>query len=136
MSAGVPICHSFAMKCIPTSDPLVRLSCRIDAGDIEEMLDAYDSGMCDISTANCLTRAIARRLPGDRRVRLLRQGRNRVEVEVWGQRLPLSPELLQWLRTAETGGRVEPVDFVLHIAGPYKPDEESGSQHSHAALVR
>lgn len=124
------------MKPSPTSDPLVRLSCRIDAGDIEEMLDAYDSGMCDISTANCLTRAIARQLSGDRRVRLLRLGQDRVEVEVWGQRLPLSPELIHWLRTAETGGHVEPVDFVLHIAEPYKPEDDSGPRHSHAALVR
>mgnify|MGYP003385284459 CR=1 FL=1 len=124
------------MKPSPTSDPLVRLSCRIDAADIEAMLDAYDSCMRDISTANCLTRAIARRLPGDRRVKLLRQGKNRVEVEVWGQRTPPSPELLHWLRTAETGGNVQPVDFVLHIAGPYKSDDESGARHSHAALVR
>ena len=124
------------MKFSPTSEPLVRLSCRIDAGDIEGMLDAYDSGMCDISTANCLTRAIARALSGDRRVRLLRLGKNRIEVEVWGQRLPLCAELQHWLRTAETGGHVEPVDFVLHIAGPHQPDREAGPRHSHAALIR
>lgn len=124
------------MKPSPTSGPLVRLSCRIDASDIEAMLDSYDSGMCDISTANCLTRAIARELSGDRRIRLLRHSKNRAEVEVWGQRIPLSAELLHWLRTAETGGQVEPVDFVLHIAGPHPPDGESGPGHSHAGLVR
>jgi hypothetical protein len=124
------------MKTSPASEPLVRLSCRIDPADIEAMLDAYDSGMCDISTANCITRAIAKQLTGDRRVRLLRLGENRLEVEVWGQRLPLCAELKQWLRTAETGGKVEPVDFVLHIAGPHQPDREAGPRHSHAAMVR
>jgi len=124
------------MKTDPTAEPLVRLSCRIDAADIEAMLDAYDSGMCDISTANCITRAIARQLSGDKRVRLLRLGHNRIELEVWGQRLPLCTELQQWLRTAETGGKVQPVDFVLHIAGPHHPDREASLRHSHAAMVR
>lgn len=124
------------MKTSPVSEPFVRLSCRIDAADIEAMLDAYDSGMCDISTANCITRAIARRLPGDKRVRLLRLGHNRIELEVWGQRLPLCTELKQWLRTAETGGKVQPVDFVLHIAGPHQHDREAGPRHSHATMVR
>lgn len=123
------------MKTKSTSEPLVRLSCRIDAADIEAMLDAYDSGMCDISTANCITRAIARQLSGDKRVRLMRLGHNRVELEVWGQRLPLCAELQQWLRTAETGGKVQPVDFVIHIAGPHQPAFEGGPRHSQATLV-
>jgi hypothetical protein len=124
------------MKPSTTPEPLARLSCRIDATDIEAMLDAYDSGMCDISTANCLTRAIARELSGDQRVKLLRHGKNRFEVEVWGQRLPLCEHLQHWLHSAETGGHVEPVDFVLHIAGPDHPADAAGTRPSHAAMVR
>lgn len=124
------------MKSSPTSESLLRLSCRIDLSDIEAMHDAYDSGMCDISTANCLSRAIARQLTGDRQVRLLRMGENRIEVELWGQRIPLCSELKRWLRTAETGGPAEPIDFVLHIAGPHHPDGGAGPRHSHTALVR
>ncbi len=124
------------MTAAPSREPLVSLSCRIDADDIEAMHEAYNSGMCDISTANCLTRAIARRLPGDRRVRLLRHGHARAEIEVWGQRIPLSPELLQWLANAESGGQVDPVEFVLHIAGPPHLPDGTGPRHSHAALVR
>jgi hypothetical protein len=125
------------MQCSPSSNPFVRLSCRIDADDIAEMHEAYNSGMCDISTANCLTRAIARELSGDRRVKLLRHGHTRAEVEVWGQRVPLSAELLHWLGTAESGGQVDPVDFVLLIGGPRShADEGGGHGHSHAGLVR
>lgn len=124
------------MNCSPTSNPFVRLSCRIGADDIAEMHEAYNSGMCDISTANCLTRAIARELSGDRRVKLLRHGHTRAEVEVWGQRIPLSAELLQWLGNAETGGRVDPVDFVLLIGGPRRASDDGGHGDSHAGLVR
>lgn len=139
LSAAVSICDSRrdeTMKRSPSSAPFVRLSCRIEADDIAAMHDAYNSGMCDISTANCLARAIARELSGDRRVRLLRHGKSRAEVEVWGQRIPLSEELLQWLGTAEQGGPVDPVDFVLHIGGPHRPAEDDGSGRSHAVLVR
>jgi hypothetical protein len=123
------------MKCSPPSDPFVRLFCRINADDIAEMHEAYNSGMCDISRANCLTRAIARELSGDRSVRLVRHGHTRAEVEVWGQRIPLSAELLHWLGTAESGGQVDPVDFVLLIGGPRRQSDEGRHGHSHAALV-
>jgi hypothetical protein len=124
------------MKYSPTLEPLARLSCRIETADIEAMLDAYDSGMCDISTANCLTRAITRELAGDQRVKLLHHGKNHFEVEVRGQRLPLCERLQDWLHRAETGGHVEPVDVVLHLAGPYEPDDEAGPRFSHATMVQ
>lgn len=124
------------MICSTSRDPLVRLSCRIDADDIQAMRDAYESGMCDISTANCITRAIARRLSGDRRVRLLRHSHTRAEVEVWGQRIPLSPELVRWLGIAESGGHVDPVDFVLHIAGPPRQDPENDSWQTPVGMPR
>ncbi|PAW64855.1 MAG: hypothetical protein B9S36_01575 [Verrucomicrobiia bacterium Tous-C2TDCM] len=123
------------MERTPSSDPSGSFCCRIEADDIEAMHDAYDSGMCDISTANCLTRAIARQLCGGRQVRLMRHGPKRAEVEVWGQRVPLSAELLQWLGIAESGGEVDPVDLVLLIGGPNASGEGGGGPSS-LALVR
>ena len=34
------------------------------------------------------------------------------------------------------GGHVEPVDVVLHLAGPYEPDDEAGPRFSHATMVQ
>ncbi len=103
------------MKNSPASVPFVRLSCRIDAADIEAMLDAYDSGMCDISTANCISRAIARQLPCKAKVRLIRHRGNRADLEIHGYRIPLATELVKWLTMAETGGRVDPIEIVLYV---------------------
>lgn len=100
-----------------TGTPRVCLTCRIDLADVEAMLDAYDSGMCDITTANCVSRAVARQLCSDCRIRLLRQDRTRAELEIGGQRVPVSAELLEWLGIAETGSRAEPVEFVLEMPG-------------------
>lgn len=103
------------MKISPTSEPLVRLSCRIDTADVEAMLDTYDSGMCDISTANCISLVITRQLSCDRRIRLIRHSGTRAELDIQGHRIPLSAELVKWLVAAETGGRVDPIKFILHV---------------------
>jgi hypothetical protein len=95
--------------------PPLRLSCRIDATDVEDMLDTYDSGMCDISTANCISRAIARRLSCDRGIRLIRHNKYRAELEIRGRRIPISVELLNWLVAAETGVPVDPIEIVLDL---------------------
>jgi hypothetical protein len=101
-----------------TAPPSRHVPCRIEASDVEAMLDAYDSGMCDISTANCISRAVARRLCCGRSVPLIRHSRRHAELDLHGQRIPLSAELLEWLGVAETGGPVEPFEFVLQIPGP------------------
>lgn len=103
------------MEYSPTSDPSVRLFCRVDVVDVEAMLDAYDSGMCDISTANCISQVIARQLSCDRRIPLHRHNKTTAELEIRGRRIPLSTELLKWLDLAETGSQVDPVEFVLQI---------------------
>jgi hypothetical protein len=93
----------------------LRLSCRIDSRDVEDMLDTYDSGMCDISTANCISRVIARQLSGDRGIRLIRHNKDRADLEFLGHRIPVSTKLLKWLVAAETGGHVDPIEIVLIV---------------------
>jgi hypothetical protein len=97
--------------------PLRRLSCTIDASDVEAMLDTYDSGMCDLSTANCISRVIARQLAPDPGIRLVRHGNRRADLEIDGHRIPVSPELFAWLVAAETGGHFEPIEIVLDLPG-------------------
>lgn len=98
--------------------PLRRLSCRIDANDVEEMLDTYDSGMCDLSKANCICRVISRLLPADPGLRLVRLRDGRADLEIHGHRVPLPADLFAWLVAAETGARFEPIEIVLHLPGP------------------
>lgn len=79
------------------------------------MLDAYDSGMCDISTANCISRVISRQLSGDGGIRLIRHNKDRADLEFLGHRIPVSTKLLKWLVAAETGGHVDPIEIVLIV---------------------
>ncbi|MCB1204140.1 MAG: hypothetical protein KDN18_07760 [Verrucomicrobiae bacterium] len=108
-----------------TGTPKVCLFCRIDLADVEAMLDAYDSGMCDITTANCVSRAVARQLCSECRIRLHRHSHTCADLEIRGQNVPISAELLEWLGTAETGSRVDPVEFVLEIPGPDVAESEA-----------
>ncbi len=94
------------------------LLCRIDREDVEAMLDAYDSGMCDTSTANCISRAIARLLRSDQAFPLIRYTDDLGEIEIDGHRVPVPRELLQWLKSAELGGQDGPVEFALNLPHP------------------
>jgi hypothetical protein len=91
------------------------LLCRIDREDVEAMLDAYDSGMCDTSTANCISRAIARLLSSDRAFPLIRYTDDLGEIEIDGHRVPVPKELLHWLQSAELGGQAGPIEFALQL---------------------
>lgn len=97
------------------ADPPAALSCRIDASDVEAMLDAYDSGMCDASTANCLSRAVSRALRSDQVFPLISQDENRAELDLGGQRVPVSAEVLAWLHAAETGANQGSLEFVIEL---------------------
>ncbi len=91
------------------------LACRVTAEDIDTMLDAYDSGMCDTTTANCLSQCLARRLRRDTPVRLDRHHATSATLHIDHHRVPVPPDLLAWLSLAETGARSGPVDFVLEV---------------------
>jgi hypothetical protein len=71
--------------------------------------------MCDISTANCISQVIARRLSRDRGIRLVRHNKYRADLEIRGHRIPLSIELFKWLVAAETGGPVDAIEIVLNV---------------------
>ncbi|MCB1077276.1 MAG: hypothetical protein KDM64_05530 [Verrucomicrobiae bacterium] len=88
-------------------------SCRIDSADVEAMLDAYDSGMCDISTANCISQVISRMFCCGQRCPLIRHDEAHAEIDILGHRVPLPPDLLKWLASAETGGQAEPIEFFI-----------------------
>lgn len=97
------------------------LLCRIDSADVEAMLDAYDSGMCDTSTANCISRAIARLLRSDRAFPLIRHTDDLGDIEIEGHRVPVPRELLHWLKSAELGGQSGPIEFTLNLPAPMAP---------------
>lgn len=54
----------------------------------------------------------------DGRIQLIRHGLGNADLEIRGKRIQLSAELMKWLFLAETGRRVEPVEFVLRFPGP------------------
>ncbi len=91
------------------------LLCHVTPADVDAMLDAYDSGMCDTSTANCLSRGIARALRHPRPVPLIRQGVRRAHVSLHGHAIPIPPEILGWLEEVETGSRKAPLEFTLEL---------------------
>lgn len=94
------------------------LLCRIDPEDVEAMLDAYDSGMCDTSTANCISRAISRLLSRDHAFPLIRHTDDLGDIEIEGHRVPVPRELLHWLKSAELGGQSGPIEFALSLPEP------------------
>lgn len=102
------------------SRPSALLLCRIEPSDIEAMLDAYDSGMCDITTANCLSRAVARLYDDRQTFPLYRQG-DHATLEIRGHRVAVPRSALDWLDAAETGARSGPYEFALPLPPEVDP---------------
>ena len=100
--------------------------CRITEIDIETMLDAYDSGMCDTSTANCLSHALARALRRAQPVPLIRKNHHDAHLLLDELRIPVPEHALAWLAEAEIGARCRPFEFELRLpagsrCGPVPP---------------
>jgi hypothetical protein len=104
------------MKHAPSADERpAALFCRIGPADVEAMLDAYDSGMCDTSTANCLSQAVTRLLGGARVFPLIRYGESTAELDIHGHRVAIPSEVVAWLNSAETGSHSGPIKFALDL---------------------
>lgn len=99
----------------PQATGSVALEINITSSDIEAMLDAYDSGMCDLSTANCLSRAVGKRLNATRPVRLIRHRALGGHLLIGETRVPVPDSILSWLEQAEIGARCNPVRFQLEV---------------------
>lgn len=99
----------------PQATESAALEVNITSSDIEAMLDAYDSGMCDLSTANCLSRAVGRRLNAPEPVRLLRHRALGGHLIIGGTRIPVPHSILSWLDQAEIGARGKPIRFQLEV---------------------
>ena len=97
------------------SKSTAALLCQIRTADVEAMLDAYDSGMCDTSTANCLSRAVARSLQNPKAVPLIRNSASQAYFVIEDHKIPVPPEILEWLQAAEIGSRKGPLEFVLNL---------------------
>lgn len=84
----------------------------VDQTDVDKMLDCYDSGMSDTTTANAVARALKRLLKPVRRVRVIRdQSNRRGFVQVGRYEFDLPEELCEWLIRAERAFPVEPISF-------------------------
>ena len=92
------------------------LSCVVTPADVEAMLDAYDSGMCDLSTANCLSRALARELGTSVPPPLHRHAPGVAYWTIEGERVAVPPEMLPWLDSAEIGLETGPRSFTVQLA--------------------
>ena len=91
------------------------LRCTVTSEDIDAMLDAYDSGMCDVSTRNCLSQAVGRALGTKVPVPLVRHSPKIAYWDFENCRLPVPTELLEWLDAAEIGLRARPIQFELSL---------------------
>lgn len=100
------------------------LACRITTSDIDAMFAAYDSGMCDTTTANCLSQCLARQLQRSQPVRLHRHSETCASFHIDHHRLAVPPDLLAWLNAVETGAPAAPVDFTLDIPAELSPTPE------------
>ncbi len=110
----------------PLATGSVALQICITSTDIEAMLDAYDSGMCDISTANCLSRAVARQLDRKEPIRLIRKNGREAHLVIEDHRVPVPVAVLDWLEEAEIGARCKPADFTLRLPKEVTPIREAG----------
>lgn len=97
------------------AESTAALLCHIQPADVEAMLDAYDSGMCDTSTANCLSRAVARSLQKSQPIPLIRHGASQASLVLEDLKIPVPPEILEWLQAAEIGSKKGPIEFVLNL---------------------
>ncbi|MCB1229318.1 MAG: hypothetical protein KDN19_03580 [Verrucomicrobiae bacterium] len=92
-----------------------ELVCEVTDDDIEAMLDAYDSGMCDTSTANCLSTALTRQLGRSSTIALIRYDSDRAHFRVGNRKLPVPGAVLNWLSLAEVGARRGGITFSIEI---------------------
>lgn len=121
-------------RAIPPALSAVALPCRVEPADIDAMLDAYDSGMSDASTANCVSLAVSRALRCERPLPLFRFGETQAALAIGDCRVPLPPDLVKWLASAETGGQRGPKDFVLQLpAGALDRPVTSVTRQTHHA---
>ena len=96
------------MQCPQLSLQLVT----IGQSDVEKMLDSYDSGMCDTTTANAIAQALKRLLNPEHRVRVIRdQFKQSSWVEIGAHEFDLPDELCEWLARAERAFPVEAISF-------------------------
>ena len=109
---------------------LAPLLCRIEPADIDAMLDAYDSGMCDTSTANCLSRAVSRQLGLESPCPLYRHADDSGELMIGRHRVAVPPAALHWLSLAELGCASGSLEFALEVPPGLGFDRISRSQPS------
>ncbi len=85
----------------------------ITQADIDEMADAYESGMCDFARANAVCRSLRRRLnQPELRVERTTEG---LCAKDGNKSVELGSELQAWLGEFERGIPVSPRSFVVHV---------------------
>ena len=84
--------------------------------DVDSMLDRYDSGMFDVSTANAIALALKRLLRSGQRIQLLRNPANReCSIGIDDYQVELPRELYAWLEKAEQASPVDRVSFWVPL---------------------
>jgi hypothetical protein len=92
----------------------IRLEVSLE--DIEEMYDRYDSGMCDIGTANAISIALRKRIQARYGpVAVVASSYHTCEFRIGEERFALPQSLYWWLRESECGIRVEPLTISIVI---------------------
>ena len=84
--------------------------------DLDEMWNRFDSGMCDLTTANAVAIAINRTLKAETTVRVVTDGTSEdFHVVFHDQVFPLPVEISVWLNRCLRGLREKPIVFSIWV---------------------
>jgi len=98
------------------NNALTMIQLDVSHDDIREMYDQFDSGMCDVGTANAVSIALKRRLRTKYTPRVIfASHHNACKLRINEDSYPLPQNLYWWLRNSKSGVEVTPSRFSLAI---------------------
>lgn len=104
--------------------------------DIENMLERYDSGMADLTTANAVCRALERKLQPGYHPRIHSAARHHgCRLSIGENYFSLPSEVYWWLDRANKGGSVHPVNFVIVLPEDFLRLEEPAINATEATIA-
>jgi len=88
----------------------------VSSDDIREMLDRYNSDMCDTSTSNAVSIALGHRMKAKYTPKIeFASNQNACVLNIGDDKHSLPQNLYWWLRDSESGIEVKPSNFTFLI---------------------
>ncbi|MEN8715741.1 MAG: hypothetical protein ABF384_12600 [Verrucomicrobiales bacterium] len=115
---------------------LVMMQLDVSQDDIQEMNDRFNSGMCDVGTANAVSIALRKRFKAKYIPRVeFASHHNACKLRIGTQTYSLPQSLFWWLRESQNGTAVKPSRFSFAIHPALLKKEAPITEHSSGSWV-